>query len=194
MDIYNSYIELAYGYELTDEYEINRITRVIGYLQDNGFTNDEVMYHLIHYGPVINEVLFNGLTQCIPYINNELLIESKAPTWHPEKGATVSDFYREPRCRYTMDDLLIFYYTVFKIPPELRDNKADAGAFRHMLDKYKFKDFSSLDFVLAMIKAAANEDRKVTGPFDIQEYRDNAYNTLYRILEYKRPIIVWRDK
>ena len=33
MDILHDYIELVYGFELTDSYTLNQITRVIGYLK-----------------------------------------------------------------------------------------------------------------------------------------------------------------
>ena len=96
MDILNNYIELIYGFEVTDPYIINQITRVIGYLKDNNYTDDEIMHYLLHNGPVIGEALFNTLTDCIPYINNELSIESPAPVWHPEKGNVDHKYYREP--------------------------------------------------------------------------------------------------
>ena len=55
MDILNNYIELIYGFEVKDPYVINQITRVIGYLKDNDYTDDEIMHYLLHNGPVIGE-------------------------------------------------------------------------------------------------------------------------------------------
>lgn len=194
MDILNNYIELIYGFEVTDPYIINQITRVIGYLKDNNYADDEIMHYLLHNGPVIGEALFNTLTDCIPYINNELSIESPAPVWHPERGNTDHEYYREPRCRFTMDDLLDLYYNKLKVPYELQDRKRDSGAFNHMLDKYRLGFISSLDFIITMIKQAENDDMKATSPFDIEEYKQQAFEVLQAIVAHKRPEIIWRSK
>ena len=194
MDILNNYIELIYGFEVKDPYVINQITRVIGYLKDNDYTDDEIMHYLLHNGPVIGEALFNTLTDCIPYINNELSIESPAPVWHPEKGNVDHKYYREPRCRFTMDDLLDLYYSKLKVPYELQDRKRDGGAFNHMLNKYKLGFISSLDFIITMIKQAENDDMKATSPFDIEEYKQQAFEALQVIVAHKRPEIIWRSK
>lgn len=194
MNILDSYIELIYGFEVTDPYVINQITRVIGYLEDNKYTDEQIMHHLLHYGPVISEVLFNGLTQCIPYLNGELVLEPKAPIWHPEKGTEVFEYYREPKCNFTMNDLLDIYYSKLKIPYELQDRKRDGGAFNHMLDKYKLGNISSLDYVITMIKLAEENEMRATSPFDIEKYNSEAFELLQETLSYKRPNIIWRNK
>ena len=194
MDILNNYIELIYGFEVKDPYVINQITRVIGYLKDNDYTDDEIMHYLLHNGPVIGEALFNTLTKCVLYHNSELVIEPTAPIWHPEKGYEAVKYYREPRCRFTMDDLLDMFYTKIKVPYELQDRKRDSGAFRHLLEKYNFKYFTSLDFVITMIKLAEEYGICSTSVFEIEKYADKALEMLTESVENNKLSIIWRDK
>ena len=194
MDILNNYIELIYGFEVKDPYVINQITRVIGYLKDNDYTDDEIMHYLLHNGPVIGEALFNTLTKCVLYHNSELVIEPTAPIWHPEKGYEAVKYYREPRCRFTMDDLLDMFYTKIKVPHELQDRKRDSGAFRHLLEKYNFKYFTSLDFVITMIKLAEELGVCSTSVFEIEKYADKALEMLTESVENNKLSIIWRDK
>ena len=194
MDILNNYIELIYGFEVKDPYVINQITRVIGYLKDNDYTDDEIMHYLLHNGPVIGEALFNTLTKCVLYLNSELVIEPTAPIWHPEKGYEAMKYYREPRCRFTMDDLLDMFYTKIKVPYELQDRKRDSGAFRHLLEKYNFKYFTSLDFVITMIKLAEEYGVCSTSVFEIEKYADKALEMLTESVENNKLSIIWRDK
>lgn len=194
MDILNNYIELIYGFEVKDPYIINQITRVIGYLKDNDYTDDEIMHYLLHNGPVIGEALFNTLTKCVLYHNSELVIEPTAPIWHPEKGYEAVKYYREPRCRFTMDDLLDMFYTKIKVPHELQDRKRDSGAFRHLLEKYNFKYFTSLDFVITMIKLAEELGVCSTSVFEIEKYADKALEMLTESVENNKLSIIWRDK
>ena len=192
MDILNNYIELIYGFEVKDPYVINQITRVIGYLKDNDYTDDEIMHYLLHNGPVIGEALFNTLTKCVLYHNNELVIEPTAPIWHPEKGYEAVKYYREPRCRFTMDDLLDMFYTKIKVPHELQDRKRDSGAFRHLLEKYNFKYFTSLDFVITMIKLAEEYGVCSTSVFEIEKYADKALEMLTESVENNKLSIIWK--
>ena len=194
MDILNNYIELIYGFEVKDPYVINQITRVIGYLKDNDYADDEIMHYLLHNGPVIGEALFNTLTKCVLYHNSELVIEPTAPIWHPEKGYEAMKYYREPRCRFTMDDLLDMFYTKIKVPHELQDRKRDSGAFRHLLEKYNFKYFTSLDFVITMIKLAEEYGVCSTSVFEIEKYADKALEMLTESVENNKLSIIWRDK
>ena len=194
MDILNNYIELIYGFEVKDPYIINQITRVIGYLKDNDYTDDEIMHYLLHNGPVIGEALFTTLTKCVLYHNSELVIEPTAPIWHPEKGYEAVKYYREPRCRFTMDDLLDMFYTKIKVPHELQDRKRDSGAFRHLLEKYNFKYFTSLDFVITMIKLAEELGVCSTSVFEIEKYADKALEMLTESVENNKLSIIWRDK
>ena len=187
-------LRLIYGFEVKDPYVINQITRVIGYLKDNDYTDDEIMHYLLHNGPVIGEALFNTLTKCVLYHNSELVIEPTAPIWHPEKGYEAVKYYREPRCRFTMDDLLDMFYTKIKVPHELQDRKRDSGAFRHLLEKYNFKYFTSLDFVITMIKLAEEYGVCSTSVFEIEKYADKALEMLTESVENNKLSIIWRDK
>lgn len=194
MNIYDSYVELVYGFELTDVYQINQIKRVINYLKDNGIPDENVMKYLLKNGPVFSDAMFTGLTVNTIYYNNELVIESPAPIWHPERESSTYEYYREPRCNFDMDNLIDLFYGKLKIPYELQDRKRDAGAFNHLLNKYKFTYFTTLDFIITMIKLAAESEERFSTVFSIEKFSDEAYNMLMTLVDYGKTVIVWRAK
>lgn len=194
MNIYDSYVELVYGFELTDVYQINQIKRVINYLKDNGIPDENVMKYLLKNGPVFSDAMFTGLTINTVYYNNELVIESPAPIWHPEREGSTYEYYREPRCNFDMDNLIDLFYGKLKIPYELQDRKREAGAFNHMLNKYKFTYFTALDFIITMIKLAAESEERVVDVFSIEKFSNEAYNMLMTLVDYGKTVIVWRAK
>lgn len=195
MDIKEAYIQLAFGYEIEDQDLLNSITRTIGYMKDNGYTDKEILHYLIYTGPYISERLFKGLTNDTTiYYNNELVIESMAPMWHPENGNSVSEYYREPRCRFDINDLLNLFYSKLKVPVELRDEKRDIGALNHLLNKYKFKDYSTLDFIITLIKLAEEDELKTCNVFDIEQYANEAYEIFSYLVNSKKTKMIWRVK
>ena len=195
MDIKNRYITIAYGYEVEDPIILNSITKVIGYLQDNGYTDKEILHYLVCTGPYISDKLFNGLTNCdTVYYNNELVIESDAPVWHPENGNMDRIYYREPRCSFYIEDLLNLFYNKLKVPVELRDEKRDIGALNHLLNKYKFKEYSTLDFIITLIKLAEEDELKTCNVFDIEQYANEAYEIFSYLINSKKTKMIWRVK
>lgn len=189
------YLQIAYGYQVEDENILNKITKVIGYMKDNGFTDEEIIRYLINNGPEINETLFTGLTEPDTiYYNGELVIESMAPMWHPEKGNKVDSYYREPKCRFDIKDLLNLFYNKLKVPIELRDEKRDIGGLNHILNKYKFDKYTTLDFVITLIKLAEEDELKTCNVFDIEQYANEAYEIFSYLVNSKKTKMIWRLK
>ena len=195
MDIKNRYITIAYGYEIEDQNLLNSITRTIGYMKDNGYTDKEILHYLIRTGPYISDELFNGLTDYeTVYYNNELVIESDAPVWHPENGNLDRTYYREPRCRFDIEDLLNLFYNKLKVPVELRDKKRDIGGLNHLLNKYKFSKFSTVDFIITLIKIAEDNELRTCNVFDVEQYADEAYDMFMYLVNSNRTRMIWRVK
>ena len=86
------------------------------------------------------------------------------------------------------------FYTEIKVPHELQDRKRDGGAFRHLSEKYNFKYFTSLDFVITMIKLAEEFGVCSTNVFEIEKYADKALEMLTESVENNKLSIIWRDK
>ena len=63
-----------------------------------------------------------------------------------------------------------------------------------MLNKYKFTNFTSLDYIVTLIKLAEENEMVVSEPFDINEYNTEAYNMLSTLAQYNKTNIVWRNK
>lgn len=87
------------------------------------------------------------------YYHNTLHIRPPAPTFNPHsQSEKVEKFYLEMKIRYTMDDLIRYFYRTLRINSELADRKKDEGSFNYLLNKYDKLEFcEAIDFVLALI-------------------------------------------
>lgn len=193
-NIYDKYVEIAYGYNIEDIELINKITATIGHYKDCKLDDKTILSLLLENGPkIIN--FENSLTNHdIFYFHNQLRINSKSPIWHPEKGTITFPYYLEMKSLYTLDDLLDYYYKTILIPIELRDRKRDTGAFSHMLNKYKFDKLNTLDIILTAIDLSKENKTKIVTPFDIETNISEAYEVLTSLLENNKQTIIWRDK
>ena len=78
------------------------------------------------------------------YYHNTLHIKPPAPVFNPRsKKEKVDKFYLEMKIRYTMDDLIRYFYKTLRVNAELADKKKDEGSFNYLLNKY-----SRLGFLL----------------------------------------------
>ena len=151
--------------------------------------------YLLEYGPVISETLWHDtlLKPNTFYYHEQLTIMPGPSIWNPNMKEQSHRFYLEMKIKYTIDDLLNYYYTELLIPVELRDRSKDKGAFEHMLKKYtKFK-CEPIDFILYLIDYSKQEEAFITNVFDLQKYERETYEKINHIVEnniYKN--IIWR--
>lgn len=195
MDIYNKYIEIAYGYEIEDNKLKNSITALIGHYRDCNIDDNKILFLLLENGINLAEFKDTLTKKDTYYCHSQLRINSKSPIWHPERGQTTFPYYLEMKSLYTMNDLLSYYYSTTLIPAELRNFNKDAGSFKHLLDKYVFKRFDSLDVILTCIDITKDKELRVTKVFDLENVIQDAYELLqYLYCNNKNNQIVWREK
>lgn len=202
----NTYYSLCTGIEPSDE-DRDRTMATIKYLKDNGYNKQDIFKILKEVGKTKVEGLDlpnrlwedSLIEKGVFYYSDILHIKSKAPTWNPKTFKVVSEpFFMEMKIKYTMKDLLNHYYTQCRVPLGLRDEKKDAGAFRHLLNKYKSLKAPALDYVLMLI-TLMSEDTEVefcAEVFELNTYAKEAYMKLETIAEEailnKCDTIIWR--
>lgn len=201
-----SYYRLSKGI-LPSDTTIAQTEKTVNFLLDNNYSDKDIMQILINIGKTeailpedLPDELWEGMLteRDVFYYHSELHITSKPPKWDPiSMKEIVEPFFMEMKIKYTMNDLLTYYYNSLCIPIELRDDKKDTGAFKHLLDKYKKMKVKPLDFVLTLIDfASRNEDEKIVNVLDLGKYEAevfNHYEAVIPMATYERVNrIIWR--
>ncbi len=175
--------ELCYGVEPSKE-ELTLLEIKYQRLIDNGYSNKEANKILIDTRLNINnyehkDSIINPETDPI-YRHHELQIHSKPGGFDPATCTIIkSPYYLEMKCRYTMDNLLNYYYNKLIVPPLFRDTKRDTGAMNHLMSSFKSPIINSVDFILFVIDYVASNEYKTTNPLDLK----NWFQTTYEYLE-----------
>ena len=172
--------ELCYGVE-PEERDLLLLEIKYQRLIDNGYTNKEANKILIdtklnidnyeHPDSIID-------TETL-YRHHELQIHSKPGGFDPATCTVIKrPYYLEMKARYTMDNLLNYYYTKLIIPPMFRDEKRDVGAMNHLINNFKSPMINSVDFILFVIDYVASNKHKVNNPLELKNWFQNTYEYL----------------
>jgi hypothetical protein len=134
--------EICYGTEPTEK-ELALLEIQYKRLLDNKFTNKEAYQLLLDNKLYTDDLLYEDsliLTEDDTiYYHNELQIHSKPGGFDPETCTIIKQpYFLEMRYRYTMEELLNYYYDKLLVPIHFRDNKRDVGAFNHLIKSYRF--------------------------------------------------------
>ena len=205
--VYN-YYSLCRGIEPEDK-AFNRTLATTKYLKDNNIDDKEILKILIACnkdeitGEDLPEYLWEDslLDKGVFYYSDILHIKSKAPVWNPITFKEESEpFFLEMKIKFTIDDLLNIYYDKCRIPLGIRDKKKDAGALKHLINKYNaFKNVPGIDYVLTLIDYASKDINKelITNVFEIEEYNKDViqnFKAMYEQAEFEKTNkIVWRN-
>lgn len=194
LDIIKTYSQLTCSC-FSDINENDELKKTIYYLQDNNFTKKQIINYLFKYGSVLDESLWEDsiLKPDTFYYHEQLTIMPGPAIWNPNIKEQSQKFYLEMKIKYTIYDLLEYYYNELLIPIELRDTNKDKGAFEHMLKKYINFKVEPIDFVLYLIDYTKQERKFITNVFDLQVHERETYEKINYITEnniYKN--IIWR--
>jgi hypothetical protein len=192
---------------MPEEEIVETTKKTIAYLWDNGYDEKEIMQILIRCcvkGGInpnnLPDILWENslLEKNAFYYHNILHITSKPPIWDPVTLTEKTEpYFMEMKIKFTMEDLLSYYYNKLLVPIELRDRKKDIGAFEHLLKKYKSMKVKPIDFVLTLIDTASlDEEIKVFNVLDLSKVEREVYdfyeNTIPMAIYSKANVIVWR--
>ena len=190
--------EICYGEEPSDrilallEIQYNR-------LMDNGFTNKEAQKLMLDNNLNTDGLLYKDsiitTSDSTVYFHNELQIHSKPGSYNPETGVVEKQpYYLEMRYRYTMDELLDYYYNKLMVPVHFRNNKRDIGAFKHIINDYKLNDINTVDFILFIIDYVVSKEVKISNPLDLKNWAQQTYEYLETYIICYKPKVVYREE
>lgn len=207
MDYLDFYYSNVLGYTPEDEGSQRKTRCTIAYLEDCGFTKGELIQILLDCKA--SEVLTvehlpqsvweGSLTKpnCF-YYHHTLQIASKPPHYDAKlRREVIEPFFMEMRARYTMKDLIAYFYDKLCIDMELMDEKRDTARMQALLKKYERLSFiSALDFVLSLIDYASYTHMRVVNVFDIEKAEPEVFDELKRKTAeasfHGKNLIVWR--
>lgn len=184
------YYRLAFGYY---NEQLDKITEcTLKYLIDNGYDFKEIV-DIMKKSKIsdclrpenLPDILWEGslLKRDTYYYHSLFHIVSKPPIWNPETlKAEYEPFFKEMRIKFTMKDLLSYYYDKCKIDISLRDEKRDAGAFEYMLNRYHLCGMEGVDFILMLIDEADKNNINITNPLKLQDLEGELLNYLLSFL------------
>lgn len=210
MDFVEHYYTTVLGY-YPFETDCNKIKsqKIIDYLIDAGVTESEIL-SFVEDAPasdclnkdMLPNWLWEGslIKRDTFYYHNVLHIVSKPPMWNPRtQKEEVTKFFLEMKIKYTLEDLLNYYYKTFSIELALRDRKKDSGAIQYLLNRYSAIDFiEPLDFILHSIDYIKNlsEDNMITNILEINKCEQEVFSMLQcktaQAKLSKADKIVWR--
>ena len=174
--------EICYGVEPEDK-DLALLEIKYQRLLDNGYTSKEANKILID--TKLNIENYEHADSIIEsdidpiYRHHELQIHSKPGGFDPATCTIIkSPYYLEMKCRYTMDNLLDYYYSKLIVPPLFRDTKRDIGAMNHLINSFKSPMINSVDFILFVIDYVASNEYKTTNPLELKNWFQSTYEYL----------------
>jgi hypothetical protein len=205
MDILDFYYQNI-GEEPTDKHR--EITgKTFSYLKDNNFSDKDIL-KIFKKLPVKTDLSFDDLPDELwenslikrntYYYHNELHIISPAPYWDVLTDKIVSPkFYLEMKIKYTINNLIDYFYKTFPKNMNLVDDKKDVGSMNYLLNKYRKITFiETIDFILYLIDEAKNDEYVCNDILDVQRYEEKTFkyleNKVNNAMVEKKNIIIWR--
>ena len=97
------------------------------------------------------------------------------------------------KSRYTMNNLLDYYYTKLVVPILFRDEKRDIGAFKHLLNSFKSPLIDSVDFILFVIDYVSSCEYRIDNPLELKNWFLKTYEYLEQYVLSAKIEIVNRE-
>lgn len=209
MNFTDYFYKSKWGYYPYEEYiNYDKTESFIRHLQDNKFTNDEI-FQIIEEADKNPYLSIEDMDDkwWEPYLteknkfyfHNTLRLQPKKPMWNPLTGEVkVEKFYLEMVIKYSINDLLNYYYITVNTPVPLRDYKRDKAGLEHLLKKYNnMKNITSLDFVLHLIDMAKRMNVYVSSSVELNQCEAETYDHLMKVVAESEldgvNKIIWRE-
>jgi hypothetical protein len=190
--------EICFGCEPTEK-ELALLEILFQRLLDNGYSEQDAQKLLLNNKLTLNDFEWNdsliNTDKNTIYYHYELQIHSKPNHVDPVTLAVVKHpYYLEMKYRYTMENLLDYYYKKLIIPMNFRDEKRDKGAFNHLLSYYNFDNIHTVDFLLFVIDYIVANEYKITNPLELKNWAQITYEYLELNIICHKPYVKYREE
>jgi len=180
----NEILKMCFGIEDDTDIRLQLLEIKVQRLIDNGFTEKEAIEILINNIEMVYDDSIIDTKEDTVYYHSRLQIQSKPGGFDPRTGEVINNpYYLEMRERYTMYELLEYYYDKLNIPIEFRDDKRDVGAMNHLISTYKsFTIIQPVDFILYMIDYCVSTKTRISNPLDLKNIAQQTYELLENMI------------
>jgi hypothetical protein len=190
--------EICYGVEPTEE-ELALLEIKFQRLKDNGYSEQDAQKILLNNKLSLDKFEYTdsiiNTTNDSIYFHYNLQIHSKPNSVDPVTLTVIKQpYYLEMKQRYTMNDLLDYYYNKLSVPIHFRDEKRDKGAFNHLISCYKFDEINTVDFLLFVIDYIVAYEYKVSNPLDLKNWAQQTYEYLEMNIICHNPLVKYREE
>lgn len=134
------------------------------------------------------------------YCHHEVQLHSPATIYKRDGSCISFPFYQEMKIRYTINDLLDYFYRKVSKYSILRNEKRDTAQLKHLLSQYNgLKKVQPLDIILFLIDTVAFNNISVSEPFELKIPRlvDESIDKAIRIRNERHAKgydkIIWRN-
>lgn len=197
----------CYPFETDDNYK--KTESFIEFLKDNKYTDSEIL-EIINNSKKDDYMNIDSLDESIWddnltnkgefYYHRELRIKPEGPYWEPgmkKEDKKKQKHYLEMRIKYTIRDLINYYYFTFNVNTMFRDYNRDKGALEYLIKRYSVLDnIPAIDFILHLIDFTQSKGDVVTNPLDISKNEIENYELMRRKMDEaefcKVNKIIWR--
>lgn len=147
----------------------------------------QVVQNVYHIGEIMNKKQppDNLMERDVFYYHEELRNMSKPPTMKrdPETGRMfryTEPFYLEMKSRYSMQDLLNYWYKQMNIKPNEHMLRQDEGKFKYMLNNFTLDELLfAVDVSISIRKD--RQLRPLRNAFELEKYIEDARESLLRV-------------
>lgn len=207
MDYIDFYYSNVLGHTPDDAEALRATSNTIEYLLDCGYAKSEILHILLQCKATerltaadLPDSLWDGslIKRGVFYYHHTLQITSTPPHYDAKLSKEIMEpYFLEMRIRYSMDNLIQYFYEKLGIDMELMDKQRDAARFKALLKKYDRLSFvSALDFVLSLIDYSSYAKKKVLSVFDLEQNETEVFEELKRKAAeasfHGKNVVVWR--
>ena len=190
--------EICYGVEPTEK-EFSLLEIKYQRLIDNGYSEQNAQKILLDNKLSLDEFEYEDsiikTDYDTIYYHYNLQIHSKPNSVDPITLQVVKHpYYLEMKQRYTMNDLLDYYYNKLSVPIHFRDEKRDAGAFNHLISYYNFDKINTVDFLLFVIDYIVAYEYKISNPLELKNWAQSTYEYLEMNIICHKPLVKYREE
>ena len=206
MDTAEFYFSNILGHYPDNEEDAQATRCTLRYLEDCGLQQGEILSALIHDDIIEDKLTPDKLPKTLWenslieqdhfYYHHALRLTSPPPSINSKS----SPFYLEMKIRFTMTDLIDYFYKELYLDSILRDDRRDSSQFNTILKQFKrFLPIEPLDMTLSLIDYAKHTQAYVYEPFDIKngkaiaETHEKLKQNMSQAKLAKADQVVWRS-
>lgn len=136
------------------------------------------------------------------YLHKELKLFPSPSIVTPDGKENNHPYYMEIKIKYTIEDLLKYFYFYCGMPHSKMDEKLHTSQVKHLLERFKsYKDIQPIDLFLTLVDECNFQNFRCIQPFDltsvasiVQNNYEKLKSNLAELHSQNKDKIIWRTQ